>query len=150
MLTQVSRGVTQHEQIEFVLEECCSCGTPFMLPKRMQKVLIENHQRFYCPNGHGQSYCGKTEAQKLKEQLEQEKQRSAADKERLEKQWLEKHGEVVKLEKKLKRIHNGVCPCCNRTFSNLAKHMETQHPEVLGKEKYVHKKKAVTTPTKAL
>jgi len=25
------------------------------------------------------------------------------------------------------RVKNGVCPCCNRTFTNLADHMRTQH-----------------------
>jgi hypothetical protein len=28
-----------------------------------------------------------------------------------------------------KRIHAGVCPCCNRTFQNLARHMNTKHPD---------------------
>lgn len=26
------------------------------------------------------------------------------------------------------RISKGVCPCCNRTFANLAQHMANQHP----------------------
>jgi hypothetical protein len=26
------------------------------------------------------------------------------------------------------RIKHGVCPCCNRTFLNLQRHMTTQHP----------------------
>lgn len=26
------------------------------------------------------------------------------------------------------RIARGVCPCCKRTFQNLAAHMQTQHP----------------------
>jgi hypothetical protein len=31
--------------------------------------LRETHQEFYCPNGHKQWYTGKTEAEKLKEEL---------------------------------------------------------------------------------
>jgi len=27
------------------------------------------------------------------------------------------------------RIGNGVCPCCNRTFKDLASHMKCKHPE---------------------
>jgi hypothetical protein len=27
------------------------------------------------------------------------------------------------------RIGNGVCPCCNRSFTNLRRHMTTKHPE---------------------
>jgi len=28
-----------------------------------------------------------------------------------------------------KRVANGVCPCCTRSFANLRRHMETTHPE---------------------
>ncbi|WP_165394478.1 helix-turn-helix domain-containing protein [Pseudoxanthomonas winnipegensis] len=27
------------------------------------------------------------------------------------------------------RVMNGVCPCCNRTFENLRRHMHDKHPE---------------------
>lgn len=40
-------------------------------------------------------------------------------------------GEVTKLKK---RIANGVCPCCKRSFCNLAAHMKTQHPEYTKEE----------------
>jgi hypothetical protein len=26
-------------------------------------------------------------------------------------------------------VANGVCPCCNRTFQNLARHMAGKHPD---------------------
>lgn len=28
------------------------------------------------------------------------------------------------------RVGRGVCPCCNRSFENLRRHMESKHPEV--------------------
>jgi hypothetical protein len=28
-----------------------------------------------------------------------------------------------------KRVGNGVCPCCNRTFEDLARHMKVKHRE---------------------
>ena len=31
-----------------------------------------------------------------------------------------------------RRVGNGVCPCCNRTFKNLADHMTTKHPDYAG------------------
>lgn len=27
------------------------------------------------------------------------------------------------------RVANGVCPCCNRHFENLERHMKGQHPD---------------------
>ncbi len=56
-------------------------------------------------------------------------------------EWQKKHNETVteellgtiseknKLSRQLKRVNKGVCPCCNRTFVNLANHMKTTHPE---------------------
>tara|TARA_Y100000310_G_scaffold338946_1_gene430083 strand:- start:1163 stop:1354 length:192 start_codon:yes stop_codon:yes gene_type:complete len=35
-------------------------------------------------------------------------------------------GQVTKLKNRAKA---GVCPCCNRTFQNLSRHMETKHPD---------------------
>jgi 4-hydroxy-3-methylbut-2-en-1-yl diphosphate synthase IspG/GcpE len=32
-----------------------------------------------------------------------------------------------------KRAKAGVCPCCNRTFSNMAEHMKKQHADFDGK-----------------
>lgn len=29
-----------------------------------------------------------------------------------------------------RRIKAGVCPCCTRTFQNLARHMHTKHPDM--------------------
>lgn len=34
-----------------------------------------------------------------------------------------------KLTKTRNRIAKGVCPCCNRSFVNLGKHMAGQHPD---------------------
>ncbi len=28
-----------------------------------------------------------------------------------------------------KRVGNGVCPCCGRTFKQFAEHMQSKHPE---------------------
>jgi hypothetical protein len=34
-----------------------------------------------------------------------------------------------KLRKIERKVSGGVCPCCNRTFVALARHMKTKHPE---------------------
>jgi hypothetical protein len=34
-------------------------------------------------------------------------------------------GQLVKVQR---RVKHGVCPCCQRTFQNLQKHMSTEHP----------------------
>ena len=38
-------------------------------------------------------------------------------------------GALRKEQKKMDRVKNGVCPCCNRHFANLERHIKGQHPE---------------------
>lgn len=134
MIADVKRGNTTTETISFTLETCCNCGIPFFMPSYHQKVLLANKgQSFYCPNGHSMSYTGKTDAEKLKEQLAQEQSERAKREEELQNKWLDEMSRANKLEKQLKRVHKGVCPCCNRTFENLKRHMETKHPELAPK-----------------
>lgn len=105
----------------FEIEHCCSCGVAFALPARFMLVLRQTHQSFYCPNGHSQSYTGKSEAERLKEQLQAEQRAHA---ETIDRRYVAER-EAAKLKK---RIGNGVCPCCTRNFTNLQRHMKTQHP----------------------
>lgn len=132
-IVKTERGETLTEFVDMVLEECYSCGTPFMIPKRMKAALLNSKQPFYCPNGHGQHYVGKTEAEKLKEKLDALQKEKEQQHEDLQNKWLDALGEKQKLEKQLKRVHKGVCPCCNRSFVNLQRHMKTKHPEVVKK-----------------
>lgn len=115
--------------IEFVTEECCNCGMPFAMTKDFQGRRLRDRKLFYCPKGHQQHYVGKTEEQKLREQL----QRRERDLEAAQGQAIAlKHqrDEVARSYRKMRdRVKNGVCPCCSRTFQNLMMHMKTEHPE---------------------
>lgn len=109
--------------IEFVTIECYKCGVPFAMTNDLNNRCLRNHNRsFYCPNGHSQAYIGKTKEQKLKERLEQEQSRSGKLEERANKI----SGNYTRMRK---RVANGICPCCNRTFQNLLNHMKTKHPD---------------------
>lgn len=134
MIADVIRHNTTTERISFTLETCCNCGIPFYMPTHLYDRLLANKgESFYCPNGHGQHYTGKTEAQKLKEKLEQEQRERASREEELQNKWLDELNRANKLDKQLKRVHKGTCPCCNRSFQNLKRHIETKHPDVAPK-----------------
>ena len=134
MLKEVKIGNTINEVIDFTLETCCSCSIPFFMPTYLHKRLVaDKGERFFCPNGHGMTFIGKTEAEKLKEQLEKLQQEKDRQHELLQNKWLDAIGEKYKLEKQLKKVHKGICPCCNRSFQNLKNHMETKHPELVAK-----------------
>jgi hypothetical protein len=95
----------------------------------------EDHQGFYCPNGHSNFYSGDNEAEKLRKQLvraeaERDRARVRANGEEARRRLAERQraaakGQVTKIKN---RIANGVCPCCNRSFENVRRHIETQHP----------------------
>lgn len=112
---------------------CYDCSIEFAVESHVKSRWIESEERwFYCPNGHKQHYT-ETEVQRLTKELEREK-RSRESAERTA-EWERKRR--IKIERKHKkemrtihvRVGNGVCPCCNRTFGNLQRHMNTKHPD---------------------
>lgn len=120
--------------VQLSTEICCTCGTLFGILTEVQARRKQDHQSFFCPFGHSQSYNGKSEADKLREQLEISRRERA---EALERAWKAEGAErkaATALKRTEKRVGNGVCPCCNRTFENLARHMASQHPVVKKKE----------------
>lgn len=131
MVSKVKSGETVEitETIEFVLVECCKCATPFFMTKRLNAAFRANKETFCCPFGHQQGYYGKNTEDKLRDRIEQLEKKSLEEKEVLQNRWLDEMSRANKLDKQLKRIHKGVCPCCNRSFQNLKRHMETKHPD---------------------
>lgn len=114
--------------------ECCRCGVIYA--SNVISIRRKDGQTFYCPNGHPQVFR-ESEADKLRKQLVEEKlKRAEAER---EKEWAvvrqrDAESKTVKVEKKLrlqtKRINAGVCPHCNRTFQQLARHMQCKHAEI--------------------
>lgn len=117
------------EQIILVTEECITCGVVFAMPKTLKDKLQDDPEKgFYCPNGHSMVYKynrTQKELNEVKDRLRESEMRIANIS--MEKVQLE--GEIKKRDTKLKRLSNGVCPCCNRSFHNLHQHMKKQHPE---------------------
>lgn len=110
-------------QTELVTIQCGSCGVWHSLPKAMYDKCVEEGGYWHCPNGHSRGYKeGKHEREAVRRERDQLKQRLA-----------QRDEELAKLrratERQKKRIANGVCLDCNRTFSNLARHMKTKHAE---------------------
>ena len=99
------------------------------MPDDWNNNRINDHKTFWCPNGHAQSYFAKSEAEKFKELYEKECANSLDVRTRLETAKRERGKAEKSLARLKKRNAAGVCSCCNRTVSQLAKHMETQHPE---------------------
>lgn len=113
---------------------CCKCSMPFAVPASIRSGWVEQGDNFYCPSGHSQHYT-ESDVQKLKKELAQEKKYKewalqAANQNRDRADTAEKSRNAYKgIANKIKtRIKSGVCPCCNRTFKQLAAHMKNKHP----------------------
>lgn len=122
-------------------DTCCRCKSTMWLPAAVYAVARERQEEFtfYCSNGHAQHYTtGETETDKLRRERDRLNQRLAEKdddirrereaREAAERQAAAARGQVTKIKK---RVGNGVCPCCTRSFANLRRHMETKHPNVV-------------------
>jgi uncharacterized Zn-finger protein len=120
---------------------CNGCGVPYGLPRGFLKQRREDHQTWTCPNGCERHYpVGSSDVEKKAKALEEEKTRlqqqltwarEDRDRQRAGRLTAERRRAAAKgqLTKTKNRIANGVCPCCNRTFVNLGKHMAGKHPD---------------------
>jgi len=95
----------------------------------------------YCPVGHRWYPKGTPEVEKLKERLLaqegqtlREQQRHDQTKAELRETEQRRRAEKAAKTRIKNRVANGVCPCCRRSFSNLANHMKNQHPDFKAKD----------------
>ena len=116
-------------EVDFVVRQCSECGITYCLPSNFSRARQDDHNSWYCPNGHSQYIPALSDAEKLRKQLEEEKRRHSQTQLEL----LAAGQEVTKIQKEKsrlqKRVKNGACPCCNRQFAQLSRHMKSKHPE---------------------
>lgn len=119
------------------ITKCAQCGCSFSIPKELfDSAKASFHVSFFCPFGHSNYYPkGESEADKLRRELARAQQRLAERDDTIrvieearaasERRAAAARGQVTKLRN---RVGAGVCPCCNRSFAGLARHMANMHP----------------------
>lgn len=55
--------------VEMEVVHCANCQVTFAMTEDMIGRRRKDHKTFYCPNGHTNYFAGKTDEEKLKEQL---------------------------------------------------------------------------------
>lgn len=119
--------------------QCGTCGVHHTVPELVYETQQREGGFHTCPNGHSRGWKTGAE-QKEQEQIRRERDRLKQDAARLEEEnrqaWAsatalrERADKAEKAAKRLKkRSSAGTCPCCSRTFSNMAEHMKHQHPQ---------------------
>ena len=116
--------------------ECPNCHVRHAIPADMATRGRATGGGAHCPNGHWYSWSGKSELDATKRALDaakrdadwQRSQRQVAEREaqRVRHQLRATKGVVTRTQR---RVKHGVCPCCNRTFAQLAAHMAQKHPD---------------------
>ena len=116
---------------------CGACGARQAMTREAESIYRQNHATFYCVHGHPRAWnVGESEEDKLRRERDALKQRQAyyedqlrearqqADKERHRANGYKGHATRI-----TNRAKAGVCPCCNRSFENLKRHMASKHPQ---------------------
>ena len=116
---------------DYVVVECNAetngqrCRQRFAMSQEFYDQTHRTHEVWYCPSGHGRVWGGDTTEQKLRSAearlvATQDQLRAAVEDAELTR---------VALLRERHRYANGVCPCCNRSFENVARHIKGQHPD---------------------
>lgn len=124
-------------------DKCIQCGVGIWLTAEQYDHLIRSHQNFHCIWGHSQHFTEDIgEAAKLRRERDALKQdqarlieerdaaqrREARQRERAEHNQRSANAYKGVATKLKKRAVAGVCPCCNRHFRELERHMASKHP----------------------
>ena len=128
-------ATTYVETIELTTMSC-SCGGVFAISEEFRRQRKADGGHWFCPYCGNQRVYRKSDVQALKEQVEslQHSVQWANDdakwqrrqRERAERSLVATKGVVTRIKN---RVSKGVCPCCNRYFADLHRHMERQHPD---------------------
>lgn len=118
---------------------CGVCGVPHGIPVEIFNRCDRDHsENWYCPNGHYLHFLGKTEASKLRAQVAalegavvEERQRTERAREEAEHRKRQLAAAKGRITKMRRRAAAGVCPCCNRQFVQVVRHMAAKHPDEL-------------------
>jgi len=105
---------------------CGKCGITWAMPSGYMDARRKDGKTFYCPNGDGRAFRETTE-DRLKKDLERQRQIAEAEQARAARLEQERNQVARAHSRMRRRVFNGVCPCCNRTFQNLMAHMKTEH-----------------------
>jgi len=109
---------------------CCDCAMLFAMTDEFYQHRLGNGRMFYCPAGHAQHFTQRddelAELKRKTQSLQSQLTYAVTDAERAKRDRTTLKSQLTKTRN---RIANGVCPCCNRTFQNVARHMDNKHPE---------------------
>ncbi len=104
----------------------CWCGLPIALTTSLLRWYDENGYTVYCAHGHRCSLT-ETENNKLRKELKAAQAKTTEAETAKVNAERTRDAALKEKQRQLKRVSNGVCPHCRRSFVNLQRHMVGQH-----------------------
>lgn len=117
----------------------CWCGIRVGIPQQLYDHAREDSSnKLYCPLGHVFVYR-KSRGDEEREKRERAERQLALERSRRDQAEAAAREERertaaarAEVTRTRKRAVAGACPCCDRSFVQLARHMATKHPDYLG------------------
>lgn len=115
--------------------QVCWCGMHHAVPSELVDYQKRQHDNgrdvtsIHCPLGHGHVPAGEGKAARLERELAYERNRRArlaADLDQTQASLRAQKGATTRARK---RAAAALCPCCNRSFVQLRRHMAAKHPD---------------------
>jgi|ERR1041384_335707 hypothetical protein len=135
-LQRVRDGFVYSGDTNLVVMTCPVCGVMYAIPQTMQENAYRKGNgkiEWCCPNGHQLGYHGPSaieqERDRAQAALKRAQERAAAERDLREHTEYKLRAQKGATTRAKKRHAAGLCPCCNRTFQQLQRHMATKHPD---------------------
>lgn len=117
---------------DFTWTVCITCGVQFVLPNALYDHQVKKGGYHHCPNGHKQGWSiEESELARTRRERDNARQQVA----RAEDEAREALAKVSRIDAEMKRLKKrasaGTCPCCQRNFSNMSRHMKSEHPDFI-------------------
>jgi hypothetical protein len=117
-----------------VVTQCGACAVWHTVPEMVWDTQVREGGFHCCPNGHSRGWNKGTDEVE-RENIRRERDRLKQDAARLADEVTAQQRRADEAEKKVLQIKRraaaGVCPCCNRTFLNIQRHMKSKHANVI-------------------
>lgn len=114
--------------------QCRTCGSWNVVPKTVLDAQYRLGGFHSCHMGHQWGWKAGAEQEEINV-LRRERDRLKQNAAYLNDRIAEEQKRATEAEKKYQRARRravaGVCPCCNRTFVNVQRHMATKHKNVV-------------------
>ena len=109
---------------------CYLCGCVFGVPDHFRQTRQNDHNEFYCPNGHVQHYMRESDRDRVL-RLEGQVKDLQASRDAIAQQRDAAKRDLARVKiqsrNRARRTSAGVCPYCHRTVAAMARHIHTKH-----------------------